>query len=113
MRLGTWTREAFLPYLLFCMWKTKSFPNLEKVTVVLRKKESKRMDQWLGSGRRFAIQRPDYQGPGGTKEAGIDRCIRIRFQYLRPCGLKYTQSMLHVSRTEFSRPRKICLVRVL
>lgn len=39
MRLGTWTREAFLPYLLFCMWKTKSFHNLEKVTAVLRKNQ--------------------------------------------------------------------------
>lgn len=101
--LGTWTREIFLPYLPFCMWKTKSFYNLEKVTMVLRKKELKRrMDQWLGSGRRFAIQRPDYQGPCRTEEAGIDRCIRIRFQYLRPCGLKYTQNMPHVSKTEDS-----------
>lgn len=71
--------------------------------MVLRKKELKRrMNQWLGSGRRFAIQRPDYQGPCRTKEAGIDRCIRIRFQYLRPCGLKYTQNMPHLSKTEDS-----------
>lgn len=82
--------------------------------MVLRKKESKRkMDEWLGPGRRFAIQRPDYQGPCRTKEAGIDRCMRIRFQYLRPCGFKYTQSMSHISRTESSLSRKICLVRVL
>lgn len=61
--------------------------------MVVRKKPIK-LEGWVsGQDQEEATQIPAYRGPGRTKEAGICRYIRIRFQRLRPCALKYTHSM--------------------